>query len=212
MRPVLHFFSLSHNFDIKFCIILMMATGGLETAESLWALIPVAEQANIKKMSDNRLREKLAGAGIGQAELGAMDRTSLLEAWIRHVVAESCKAEGATAAVAVQSLPVTPVSPLERGRLLARDRDREIEREKIQLERERMQAKERNRRADREWEERKLQTEREDRIRNQEREDRLEREKLQLERDKLAWTHEDGVDRRRRDNADETFRENSLRL
>jgi len=101
----------------------MMATGGLETAESLWALIPVAEQTNIKKMSDNRLREKLAGAGIGQAELGAMDRTALLEAWIRHVVAESRKAEGATAAVAVQPLPVTPVSPLERGRLLARDRD-----------------------------------------------------------------------------------------
>ena len=39
-----------------------MATGGLKTAASLWALIPMAEQSNIKKMSDNRLRDKLTGA------------------------------------------------------------------------------------------------------------------------------------------------------
>ena len=53
-----------------------------------------------------------------------------------------------------------------------------------------------------------MQTEREDNI--QERE--LEREKLQLERDKLAKTYEEGEDRRRRETAEDGFRQEQLRL
>src|SRR5208282_543017 len=106
-----------------------------------------------KKMSDVRLREKLGGAGVGSAELGTLDRTAMLEKWTRLYVTESRRTEGA----AVETLPHTPPTPVERGRLIARERDRELEREKMQLEREKLQA-----------EERKLQAEREDRLRSEE--------------------------------------------
>src|SRR5208282_2659323 len=65
-----------------------------------------------------------------------------------------------------------------------------LEREKMQMEEMKLQA-----------EERKLQADRE-----------LEREKLQLERDRLARTYEDGDDRRRRETAEDGFRQDQLRL
>src|SRR5208282_6014592 len=82
-----------------------------------------------KKMSDVRLREKLGGAGVGSAELGTLDRTAMLEKWTRLYVTESRRTEGAAA----ETLPHTPPTPVERGRLIARERDRELERDKRQV-------------------------------------------------------------------------------
>src|SRR5271157_5656786 len=122
-----------------------MATS-LEHFDTVWASLSTTEQSNIKKMSDIRLREKLGGAGVGSSELGTLDRTAMLEKWTRLYVTESRRTEGAAA----ETLPHTPPTPVERGRLIARERDRELEREKMQLEREKLQAEREDKIRDRE--------------------------------------------------------------
>ena len=171
-----------------------MATGGVETLDSLLALLPATEQSNIKKMSDATLQKNLRGAGTAQEKLDAMDRPAMQMEWIRHRIADS-----ATAAVALQALPLTP-TPVDKG--ISREKDRELEREKLQVERERMQfereREDKKMQADREkmqWEERRLQLERDDKMRALDKQDALEREKLQvereLEREKLQLERDD---------------------
>ena len=101
--------------------------------------LPEQQRGLIQKMSDDRLREKLAAAGMPTAAVSALSRQSLLDAWAELVATGRDKPVQAAAAAA--TVPI--VDPeLEKRRMEFEERkwadEMKIKTEKLQLERERL--------------------------------------------------------------------------